>query len=293
MAKANLLIEVVSLAASIAMLALNANLLPSAECSYVPHRWWWFKKNPTTKQLKTNTKEPQKAFPWIKTTYMEFLVFSDLSAKGHSDSNHPSSPERWPSPKPGELWCRCSSKLVLGEDVIVPSWAAPSPLPPSVAQPRQPCRLWTVHRYCPAVGRWPLWEGPPSPRSLLRPALSLPVLSWGWQFKQALSLCIQSRFMRADKDVTSLLCVFIKTLFPSRTLLCYVFLFFLSSLNFRDLLKKEERVGRKCVMLTWIPPIFLQGRILKPQSPNLVAWLTQPYLYLISYVIIIGYLIVQ
>lgn len=47
-----------------------------------------------------------------------------------------------------------------------------------------------------------------------KPVLTPGLLSGGGQFKQALSLCVQSRFMRADKDVTELCRVFIKTLFP-------------------------------------------------------------------------------
>lgn len=105
MAKANLLIEVVSLATFIAMLAPNANLLLSAECSYAPHTDdGGLKKIPTKNNRKQTPKNLQKPFlEFFGTTYVEFLVFADLSAKGHSDSKHPSSPERWPSPKPGEL----------------------------------------------------------------------------------------------------------------------------------------------------------------------------------------------
>lgn len=51
-------------------------------------------------------------------------------------------------------------------------------------------------------------------RLVARAGVTPGLLSGGGQFKQALSLCVQSRFMRADKDVTSLLHVFIKTLFP-------------------------------------------------------------------------------
>lgn len=61
MAKVNLLIEVISLATPIALLAPNAILLPSAEYSYVHHRWWWFKQNTNNKTTKNKHQRTPKS----------------------------------------------------------------------------------------------------------------------------------------------------------------------------------------------------------------------------------------
>lgn len=205
MAKANLLIEVMSLATSIALLAPNADLLPSAECSYAPHRWWWFKNNlnnkttknkhqRTPKSLSLNSLKPLAWNSWCLQICVPKVTLTQ-SAHLPQRGGHPQS--------------RTSS----GADAL-PSWCWEKTW---LYHPGQPLALSSQHgtgqaaiqavdcsQTLPSSGKegWPLWEGAPSYRSLLRPALSLPVLSWGWQFKQALSLCIQSRFMRADKDVT-------------------------------------------------------------------------------------------
>lgn len=159
-------------------------------------------KKPNNKTSKNEHQRTPKSLSLssLKTIYMEFLVFADLSAEGHSDSKHPPSPESWPSPKPDEHWRRCSSKPVLDGGCALLASPQPCASQRGTAQAAVQALDCSQDRPCLAVPA--LWEGPPSHRSLLRPALSLPVLSWGWQFKQALSLCIQSRFMRADKDVT-------------------------------------------------------------------------------------------
>lgn len=63
--------------------------------------------------------------------------------------------------------------------------------------------------------------------------------------------------------------------------------FFLSSLIFSHLLKREVRVGREGIVLALV---FLWER---KKQPKFKAGSTQPYLYLISFVIIIAYLIIQ
>lgn len=85
---------------------------------------------------KQTPKNPQKPFlEFFKTTYMEFLLFADLSAKGHSNSKPLSSLQNWPSPKPDQL-TQVLFQATAAEDVVVPPQAAPSPLSP---------RLGTVH----------------------------------------------------------------------------------------------------------------------------------------------------
>lgn len=89
-------------------------------------------KKPNNKTTKNKHQRTPKSLSLssLKTIYMEFLVFADLSAEGHSDSKHPPSPESWPSPKPDEHWRRCSSKPVLEK-----MWLCPPGQPSALCLP--------------------------------------------------------------------------------------------------------------------------------------------------------------
>lgn len=155
MTKANLLIEVMSLSTSIAMLAPKASLLPSAEC-YAPCRWRWSKNNSNNKTTenkhqstpKSHSFNSLKPLIWNSWCLQIWVLKVTLTQSPHL-------PWRAGYPKARQLWRRCPSQPVLGENMVVLSQWAPSPLPSSMAQPRHLCRLWgcSQHRHCLAVGR--------------------------------------------------------------------------------------------------------------------------------------------
>lgn len=147
MAKANLLIEFMSLATSIAMLAPNAGLLPSAEC-YAPHRWWWFKKAQQQNNQKQTPKNPKKPFlEFFKNHLYGILGVCRPKCWRSLWLKAPTFPTELAIPKARRALTQMLFQASAGKDVVViPSWPALSPVPPSVAQPRQPCRLRTVHR---------------------------------------------------------------------------------------------------------------------------------------------------
>lgn len=72
-----------------------------------------------------------------------------------------------------------------------------------------PQKLWTIYIIPILQHGLHFLERPLLHRSLLRPKSALDVLSWRWQFKQILSLCVQSKFMGTDKVI----CIFIQMVF--------------------------------------------------------------------------------
>lgn len=103
---------------------------------------------------KQTPKNPQKPFlEFFKTTYMEFLLFADLSAKGHSDSKPLSSLQNWPSPKPDQL-TQVLFQATAGRRCGCTTPGSPQPSVPQAGH----CS------HCPAVGR----KGGPFGRGLPR-----------------------------------------------------------------------------------------------------------------------------
>lgn len=76
--------------------------------------------------------------------------------------------------------------------------------------------------------------------------------------------------------------------------LCCVTFFFFSFFTEFQVSSEERGVCWEEMHNAYLnTPKISAGKNLKAKSPHLVAWLTQPYLYLVSYIVIIGYLIPQ